>query len=78
MGKKRAKKTTFSETLRQAIEDSGLSRYRISQETGIEQSALSRFMSGKTGLSTSTIDKLAELLGLELVVRGPKKKKGGE
>ena len=76
MAKKRKKKPTFTEQLQQAIEDSGLSRYRISQKSGVEQSALSRFLSGERGLSTSSLDKLAELLDLELVTRGPKKKKG--
>ena len=69
MEKRRIKKPTLSEQLRAAIESSGLTRYRISQETGIDQAALSRFMSGEMGLSTNTLDKMADVLGLELVVK---------
>ena len=73
MAKRRAKQKTFSDQIRQVIERSGLTRYRIAQETGIEESTLSRFMSGEHGLSTATLDKLAELLDLEVVVRKKKR-----
>ena len=70
MPSKRKKRKSFSEQIRDAIRDSGYTRYKISKETGIEQSALSRFMSGQSGLSTSTLDLLAELLDLEIVMHG--------
>ena len=60
------KAVTVSEQLRQAIERSGMSRYAICKATGIDKAAMSRFMAGKTGFSTSSVDKLAALLGLEL------------
>lgn len=66
-------------TMRKAIEASGQSRYRISQETGIAESVLSRFMRGETGLTVETGERLADYLGLEIVVR-PKRRgtrKGG-
>ena len=47
-----------------------MTRYEIAKRTGIEQSALSRFMSGERGLSTATLDKLGGLLDLEVVVHG--------
>ncbi len=56
-------------TMRKAIEASGQTRYRISQETGIAESVLSRFMSGETALTVETVERLAEYLGLEIVVR---------
>jgi len=56
----------LSEQLRQAVEDSGLSRYRISKELGIAESTMSRFMSGQGGLSMEYIDALAELLDLNI------------
>lgn len=59
---------TLTDQVRQAIEDSGLTRYAISQQTGIDQSALSRFMSGKTGLTLASLDRLAETLSLQIVV----------
>lgn len=67
----------FSEQLRQAIEQCGLTRYRISQLTGIDQAALSRFHNGKAGLPLASIDILCELLGARLVVESkprPKRK----
>ena len=61
----------LSEQVRQAIKESGLSRYRISRETGVPESVLSRFMSGES-MQTRTLDQLADLLGLRIVVKLPK------
>jgi transcriptional regulator with XRE-family HTH domain len=44
-----------------------VSRYRIAKETGLEQSALSRFVNGKAGLDVGSVDKLATFLGLDLL-----------
>lgn len=60
----------LSEQIRVAVEASGMTRYRISKETGVSQSILSRFMVGKQGVSSSTLDALAQLLGLEVVRKG--------
>jgi plasmid maintenance system antidote protein VapI len=75
MARKQAPKTV-SEHLRARILDGGVSRYRIAKDTGIEQSALSRFISGERGLSQDAIDTLADYLGLRIVVdkRFPKPK----
>ena len=70
-----SKRKLISDQLRDAIESSKVSRYRVSIETGISQSALSRFMSGERGLPLSTIDTLAEYLDLELTKRKPRRKK---
>ena len=59
----------ISDRIRQAIESSDVSRYAIAKATGIEESALSRFVNGKRGLSMEAIDTVAEYLGLELVKR---------
>ena len=72
MTKKQSK--PMSERLKDAIETSGVTRYRISQETGIEESALSRFMSGKRGLSMEAIDRLLEYLNLEVVEKSKRRK----
>jgi predicted transcriptional regulator len=61
---------SVSESLRAAISAAaraGVTRYRIAKETGIEQSALSRFVRRKVGLDLSSVDLLAQYLGLELV-----------
>lgn len=61
------KKTSLSDQLRQLIETAEVSRYRISQQTGISQSLLSRFIHDTAGLSVDSLDKLAEALGLQLI-----------
>jgi transcriptional regulator with XRE-family HTH domain len=61
------KRERFTDQIRQAVRTSGLSRYRIGKDTGIDQASLSRFMSGKGGLSMDNLDKLAELLRLSVL-----------
>ncbi len=56
----------LSDQIRKAVDASGMSRYRISKELGIAESTMSRFMSGRGGLSLDNIDALALLLGLNL------------
>lgn len=60
------KKQRFSDQLRQAVEQSDLTRYEISKRTGIAQSILSRFLNQGAGLSLESIDKVCECLGLRL------------
>lgn len=74
MAKKKRRKPTVSDQIREAIDESEMTRYRISAETGIPQAVLSRFMAGKSGISSGTIDKLAELLELEVVKRSRRTK----
>jgi Cro/C1-type HTH DNA-binding domain len=64
---------SFDDQLRAAIKESGVSRYRISKDTGLAQSNLSTFMSGKAGLSLDSIVKLVEYLDLSIV--SPKTRK---
>ncbi len=61
--------------IRDAIEASGKTRYRIAQESGIAESVLSRLMSGERGLSIDTLEQMADYLGLEIIIR-PKRRKG--
>ena len=63
MSKKREK---FSEQIRRAIEASGRTRYWLSQQTGIDQATLSRFMLGKAGLSMEALDSIAGIFGWTL------------
>ena len=67
-------RTTLIDQMRQAVLDSEMTRYQISQQTGIHQASLSRFVYGERGLSDEAINLIGELLNLEIVVR--KKKKG--
>jgi ribosome-binding protein aMBF1 (putative translation factor) len=72
----RKKSPALTDEIRRAIDTSGMSRYRISKLLRIAESTLSRFMSGKTGLSFETLDRLAKLLDLHLAVGKKAKKKG--
>lgn len=69
---RRKKQKPVSDQLRKLIDECGLTRYRISQLTGIDQSTLSLFASGQRRLSLTAIDKLGELLDIELVAHGTK------
>lgn len=64
------------DAIRKAIEASGETRYRLWQATGISQSQLSRLMKGQAGLSVESLEKLAEALGLEIIIRSAKRKTG--
>ncbi|MBL1216015.1 MAG: XRE family transcriptional regulator [Planctomycetes bacterium] len=50
--------------IKTAIRDSGLTQYRIEQDTGIPASAISRLLSGERGLSVENVERLADYLGL--------------
>lgn len=57
----------LSDQLRRAIDDSEMSRNRICDLIGINKAAMSRFMTGKRGLSLETVDRVCALLRLKLV-----------
>jgi transcriptional regulator with XRE-family HTH domain len=57
---------TMTETMKTAIKESGLTRYRIATDTGLGESALMRFMRGQTSLRLDRADVLAAYLGLRL------------
>jgi cyanate lyase len=58
---------TLTDQLRQAIDDCGLTRHRISMETGIDQAVLSKFCLGQRELAMESLDTLGEFLGLRIV-----------
>lgn len=53
------------ETIRKQIKKSGLSRYRISQNTGVDQATLTRLMQGKT-ITVETAEILLKYFGLTI------------
>jgi len=73
-----AKKRTnlLTNQLRQAIDDSGLTRYRIAKETGVSQSTLAQFYNGRRGLSMDALDALGEFLQLKITLGRTPGKKG--
>ena len=56
----------FAEQLRQAIRDSKQTQLGISRKTGVQQAVLSRFLSGRAGMSLASVGKIVEHLGLTL------------
>jgi hypothetical protein len=70
---KKGNRKPLSDELREAVERSGLSRYSIWQQTGIDQGSLSKFMDGERGLGMESIDKLADLLGLHICAADAKR-----
>ena len=58
---------TLTESIKAAIEKSGLTRYRIADATGITGASLCRFMQGETSVRLDKADRLAAYLGLRLV-----------
>lgn len=62
----------IEQKLREAIIKSKMSRYKISQLSGVGEAQLSLFVNGKRTLTLTSAGKVAEVLGLDLK---PKKKK---
>ena len=67
MAGRKGKKLT--DQLRQAINASGLTRYRIAKDIGVDESALGKFCNGKRGVSNDVLDRLGEYLNLQIVQR---------
>lgn len=63
------KKTSLTDQLRQLIESAEMSRYELWQRTGIDQAVLSKFVNHKGGLSMESLDKIGELLDLQITTR---------
>jgi hypothetical protein len=66
----------LSDQLRQAVLNCGQSQYAICKATGIDKSALFRFVTGERGVSMELMDTLGEYLRLRIVADKGKAKKG--
>ncbi len=66
----------MSDQIRQAIDDSGLTRYEIAKHTGIDESALAKFYNGDRGLSMKALNALGECLELKITLGRKPGKKG--
>jgi transcriptional regulator with XRE-family HTH domain len=66
----------LTDALRTAINEGGVTRYRIAKDTGILETSLSRFMRGETSLRLDKADLLADYLGLKLVKKAKGKVNG--
>jgi transcriptional regulator with XRE-family HTH domain len=63
---RRTTRATFSDELRDAIERSDLTPYALGKAAGIDPGILSRFLAGRRGVTSDTIDRIASTLGLHL------------
>jgi transcriptional regulator with XRE-family HTH domain len=54
-----------------------MSRYAIGNAIGLDRSAMRRFMNGKAGLSVAVLDKLADVIGLVVVMSPESTKRKG-
>jgi transcriptional regulator with XRE-family HTH domain len=57
----------LAQAVREAIVRSGISRYALARQVKTSESVLSRFMSNKQGITLETMERLADVLGLDLV-----------
>jgi transcriptional regulator with XRE-family HTH domain len=62
----RSEREGIGDQLRRAIQASGLTAYKLSQDSGVSRSQLSRFLRGERDLSLGVADKVCELLGMRL------------
>ena len=67
MAKRRRKPKSLSDQLRKIIEHGPLTRYRISQDSGVDASQLLRFVHGRGKLTTDTLDRIGDVLKLRIV-----------
>lgn len=74
-GKQRTKYNSemarLTDAIRAAVRASDQTPYAIAKGSGIARSQLSRLLSGESGMSVDTIERLADYLGLRITI-GPK------
>ena len=64
-----AERRRLLDELRSAIQTSNLSTYEIAKRSGVDKAALSRFLTAGKTLTVESIEKLAPVLGLQIVVK---------
>jgi plasmid maintenance system antidote protein VapI len=70
----------FGPELRAAVQEAlwsrGITQRDLSRQIGVTEGAVSRLLSGTRGTTFEMIDRLADALSLEVVVRPRSKRKG--
>ncbi len=61
---------SITETLRQAIAESGMALQALANATGVERASLSRFVARERSLRLDMADKIAAYFGLALRKKG--------
>ena len=65
----------LTDAIRAAVKASDQTPYAIAKGAGVARSQLSRLLSGESGMTVDTIERLAEYLGLEIVIRSVRRKR---
>lgn len=58
--------TKFAERVKELMDDAGMTAYRLSKESGIAQSTLSRLFSGNMNPTLELMEGLSSALGVEV------------
>lgn len=66
----------LTKAIAEAVKASDQSPYAIAKGADVARSQLSRLLSGERGLNTETIERLADYLELEIVIRPKQTRKG--
>ena len=61
------KRCSFVDQIRRAVDASGMSRYALGKQIGMDKAVMSRFMSGKGFLSEDSMNRLTHALKLIVV-----------
>jgi transcriptional regulator with XRE-family HTH domain len=61
-----------------AVKASNQTPYAIAKGAGVARSQLSRLLSGERGLNTDTIERLADYLGLRIIIEPQHKERKGK
>ena len=69
--------TSLSEALKSRIKGRGLTAYAVAKMAEVRPHVVQRFLNGERGLTLATADKLALVLGLELIPREPRNRNTG-
>jgi transcriptional regulator with XRE-family HTH domain len=64
-----AERRRLLDGIRDAIENSDLTAYQIAKRSGVDKAALSRFLTAGKALTVESIEKIAPVLGLEVVLK---------
>jgi len=57
----------FNKIIKKALEDQGISQYRLCKDLGINQGQFSHFLSHNDNLSTKNLQIIFDYLGIELI-----------
>lgn len=63
-----AQRRQLLDQIRSAVRECDLEPAEIARQSGVNKAALSRFLSGARGLSVESIEKIAPVLGLRIVL----------